>query len=212
MQIKKRYSRRPDVITDVSIGMSDGLVIPFILVSGLTAIITDIHIIIAIAVIITISGAVAMAMGGYFAGKAEADNDHADKDKMQELFTKIGLSAETQQVILQEMEKDSKEWEAFVAKYHLMDRLNPILIKKTAFNIGISYFIGGIIPIAPYFFIADPFEALKLSSVITILCMFIFGYLKGKFTGQNPWVAAMRITVLGVLAAVMAYYIACIFT
>lgn len=212
MQTRKRYSRRPDVITDISIGMSDGLVIPFILVAGLTAIVTDIHIIIAIAVIITIAGAVAMAMGGYFASKAETEDDHADKDKMQELFTKIGLSEETQKVILQEMEKDSKEWEVFAAKYHLKDRLDPVLIKKTAFNIGISYFIGGIIPIAPYFFNTDAFEALKVSAVITVICMFLFGYLKGKFTGQNPWIAALRITILGVLAAVMAYYVARIFT
>src|SRR5690606_20105201 len=99
MQDKKQYSRRSDVMSDLSIGMSDGLVIPFILVAGLTAIVADIHIIIIIAIIVTLAGAIAMAMGGYFAGKADSDNDHHNPDKMQELFNHIGLSEETQQII-----------------------------------------------------------------------------------------------------------------
>ena len=66
-------------------------------------------------------------------------------------------------------------------------------------------------PLAPYFFTASPIDGLKLSAVVTVACLFIFGFFKAKVTGQNPWAGAVRVMLIGSLAAAAAFSIARLF-
>jgi VIT1/CCC1 family predicted Fe2+/Mn2+ transporter len=50
--------------------------------------------------------------------------------------------------------------------------------------------------------------ALGASVVATLLALFIFGYLKGRFTGTRPLASAVRTAIIGGLAALAAYGIA----
>jgi VIT1/CCC1 family predicted Fe2+/Mn2+ transporter len=51
-------------------------------------------------------------------------------------------------------------------------------------------------------------EALKISALFTLLCLFIFGFFKSKITGLNPWLGALRVTIIGALAAGCAFAVA----
>jgi VIT1/CCC1 family predicted Fe2+/Mn2+ transporter len=53
----------------------------------------------------------------------------------------------------------------------------------SAFNIGLGYLIGGIIPLIPYFFIPTAFTALMYSCVLTGTVLLIFGAIKARVTG-----------------------------
>ncbi len=75
-------------------------------------------------------------------------------------------------------------------------------------NIGISYILGGIIPLSPYFFISDSVEALKISVIATLICLFVFGYFKSRVTGVNPFWGAAKVTLIGALAAAAAFGVA----
>ena len=73
-------------------------------------------------------------------------------------------------------------------KYELgLDKPDPKRAAKSALNIGFSYVAGGLIPLSPYFFTDTPVEALKISAVLTLLCLFVFGFFKSRITGINPW-------------------------
>ena len=78
----------------------------------------------------------------------------------------------------------------------------------SALTIGISYIIGGTIPLLPYFFTSTPLAGLKLSTGITIVCLFVFGYLKSKVTGQPVLQGAIKVTVIGAIAAAAAFFAA----
>jgi VIT1/CCC1 family predicted Fe2+/Mn2+ transporter len=78
-------------------------------------------------------------------------------------------------------------------------------------NIGLSYAVGGMVPLSPYFFVDTPVEGLKISAVFTLLCLFIFGFFKSKITGVNPWLGATRVTLIGALAASAAFGVAKLF-
>jgi VIT1/CCC1 family predicted Fe2+/Mn2+ transporter len=78
-------------------------------------------------------------------------------------------------------------------------------------NIGLSYIVGGLVPLSPYFFVEEPTTGLKYSAIITLICLFIFGWLKSKFTGVNPWSGAFRVTIIGALAAGAAFFVATLF-
>jgi len=77
-----------------------------------------------------------------------------------------------------------------------------------AFNIGLSYVVGGLVPLSPYFFVTDGLTGLKISAAITLCCLFIFGYFKSKLTGVHPLAGAARVMVIGALAAGCAFAVA----
>jgi VIT1/CCC1 family predicted Fe2+/Mn2+ transporter len=53
----------------------------------------------------------------------------------------------------------------------------------SAFTIGLGYLVGGIIPLLPYFFIQEAFNALIYSCVLTGTVLLIFGMVKARVTG-----------------------------
>ena len=97
-------------------------------------------------------------------------------------------------------------------KYELgLDKPDPKRATKSALNIGLSYAVGGLVPLSPYFFIDIPSEALRISAVITLACLFVFGFFKSRITGVTPWAGALRVTVIGALAAAAAFGVARLF-
>src|SRR5262249_27352991 len=80
--------------------------------------------------------------------------------------------------------------------------------RKSAFNIAVSYIVGGFIPLSAYFFTSYPQDGLIYSSGITLIALLVFGYFKSKATGQNPVTGALRTALIGALAAGAAFYIA----
>ena len=64
---------------------------------------------------------------------------------------------------------------------------------------------------SPYFFISESKEALQYSVVATLICLVIFGFFKSKMTGVNPLWGAVRVTLIGAIAASAAFGIASLF-
>ncbi|WVQ81784.1 hypothetical protein IAT38_003909 [Cryptococcus sp. DSM 104549] len=53
----------------------------------------------------------------------------------------------------------------------------------SALTIGLSYFIGGLIPLIPYMITSDAETGLLISCIVTCVVLFIFGGFKTYFTG-----------------------------
>jgi len=222
----EEHMQGSEILRDIVIGMSDGLTVPFALAAGLSGAVSKDHLnLIWIAGLAEIAaGSIAMGLGGYLAGKTEVDHynselkreyDEVDrvpemeKDEVKEFFSRLGLSEEVQEKAVEEMTKDRDKWVDFMMKYELgLDKPDPQRAKKSAFNIGFSYIVGGLIPLSPYFFVADGIAGLKISAAITLVCLFIFGYFKSKMTGVHPLGGAIRVMVIGALAAGCAFGVA----
>lgn len=218
--------RGSEVLTDIVIGMSDGLTVPFALAAGLSGAVGNEHLsLIWIAGLAEIAaGSIAMGLGGYLAGKTEMDHYNAElrreyeevervpdreRDEVREFFSHLGLSQDVQDKAVEEMTRDKDKWVDFMMKYELgLDKPDPQRARKSAFNIGASYVVGGLIPLSPYFFVSDGLQGLKISALITLCCLFIFGYFKSKLTGVHPLGGALRVMVIGALAAGCAFAVA----
>jgi len=97
-------------------------------------------------------------------------------------------------------------------KYELgLEKPDPKRARKSALNIGVSYIVGGLVPLSPYFFVNSPLKGLELSAGLTLLCLFVFGYFKSKMTGINPWGGALRVMLIGAVAAGAAFGVAKLF-
>jgi VIT1/CCC1 family predicted Fe2+/Mn2+ transporter len=222
----EQHLRSSEILTDIVIGMSDGLTVPFALAAGLSGAVGDQHLnLIWIAGLAEIAaGSIAMGLGGYLAGKTEMDHYNAElrreyeeverlpdreREEVREFFSNLGLSHEVQEQAVEEMTKDKDKWVDFMMKYELgLDKPDPQRARKSAFNIGLSYIVGGLIPLSPYFFVTTGLMGLKISALITLCCLFIFGYFKSRMTGVNPIGGAIRVMVTGALAAGCAFGVA----
>jgi len=113
----------------------------------------------------------------------------------------------TQNIIADEMAKDKDKWVDFMMKYELgLEKPNVNRARNSAATIGISYIIGGLIPLTGYFFTPTPFQGLLVSSVLTVICLFLFGYFKSKVTGQPLLRGAIKVTLIGITAAAAAFW------
>src|SRR6201994_3896350 len=222
----EQHMRSSEILTDIVIGMSDGLTVPFALAAGLSAAVGNNHLnLIWIAGLAEIAaGSIAMGLGGYLAGKTEIDHYNAElkreydevervpereRDEVKEFFSNLGLSQDVQDQAVEEMTKDKDKWVDFMMKYELgLDKPDPQRARKSAFNIGLSYAVGGLIPLSPYFFVSNGLAGLKISAVITLCCLFFFGYFKSKMTGVAPIAGALRVMIIGALAAGCAFAVA----
>jgi VIT1/CCC1 family predicted Fe2+/Mn2+ transporter len=222
----EEHMQGSEVLRDIVIGMSDGLTVPFALAAGLSGAVGPDHLnLIWIAGLAEIAaGSIAMGLGGYLAGKTEVDHYQAElkreydevekvpereKDEVREFFAKLGLSQEVQEKAVDEMTQDKDTWVDFMMKYELgLDKPDPKRARNSAFNIGLSYVVGGLIPLSPYFFVTDGLTGLKISAIITLICLFIFGYYKSKMTGVHPLSGALRVMIIGALAAGCAFAVA----
>jgi VIT1/CCC1 family predicted Fe2+/Mn2+ transporter len=223
-QHEEKHFKSSDLITDIVIGMSDGLTVPFALAAGLSGAVASTGIVITAGIAEIAAGSIAMGLGGYLAGKTEQDHYNSElkreqeevevvpereKQEVRDVFAEMGLSKETQNIIADEMAKDKEKWIDFMMKYELgLDKPDPKRARNSALNIGISYIVGGLVPLSPYFFAEQPIDGLKWSAVITVICLFIFGYFKAKFTGQKPLGGAIRVMLIGSTAAAAAFFIA----
>ena len=198
----EEHLQSSDMLTDVVIGMSDGLTVPFALAAGLSGAVQGNVNLIWIAGIAEIAaGSIAMGLGGFLAGKTEQDhyaselkNEYweienkreVEIEEVRKVFLDWGLSPSTAQEATQEIIKDDKKWVDFMMKHELgLEAPDPKRARKSAFNIGFSYIVGGLIPLTPYFFVNTAIEGLKISAIITLACLYIFGFFSSGLMDQT---------------------------
>ena len=224
---REEHLQSSDMLRDVVIGMSDGLTVPFALAAGLSGAVDSTSIIVIAGIAEIAAGSIAMGLGGYLAGKTEQDHYNTEMkreyyevenlrnrelDETREFFAGIGLSEDLQVKATNEISQDKKQWVDFMMKYELgLEKPDPKRATKSALNIGVSYIVGGLVPLSPYFFMNSPAEGLKISVIVTLICLFVFGYFKSRITGINALMGALRVMMIGALAAGAAFGVAKLF-
>ncbi|RYY66469.1 MAG: iron transporter [Chitinophagaceae bacterium] len=220
----EEHMESSDVIKDIVIGMSDGLTVPFALAAGLSGAVHDARIVVIAGIAEIAAGSIAMGLGGYLAGRTEADHyenerrreyyevehlRHREVQETKDFFAGIGLSEDLQARATAEIASDTDRWVDFMMRFELgLERPDPKRARRSAFNIGLSYIVGGLVPLSPYFFVQEPVDGLKISVCLTLICLFAFGWVKSKLTGVPPFGGALRVLLIGALAAGAAFGIA----
>jgi VIT1/CCC1 family predicted Fe2+/Mn2+ transporter len=217
-----------EVVRDIVIGMADGLTVPFALAAGLSGAVSSSGLVVTAGIAEIVAGSIAMGLGGYLAGRTEVDHYQSElrreygevervpeqeKMEVKQVFAEFGLSPSLQNQIADELAKDKKKWVDFMMRYELgLEEPNANRATKSALTIGLSYIVGGIIPLSPYIIIDNAQVALYYSCFVTLICLFVFGYFKSKLTGQPAVTGALKVVVIGALAAGAAFAIAKLIT
>jgi VIT1/CCC1 family predicted Fe2+/Mn2+ transporter len=211
-------------VRDIVIGMSDGLTVPFALAAGLSGAIDSTRVVITAGLAEIAAGSIAMGLGGYLAARTDAEHYVAERAREKretieipdeeirevvELLEKYGLSSDAAQSAAQSLSKDRKRWVDFMMKFELgLEEPDPSRARTSAITIAASYVAGGLVPLSPYFFVHSNSAALVVSAGLTLVALFLFGLVKGRFTVKRPMRSAWQTLVVGGLAAGAAFAIA----
>jgi len=213
-----------EFVRDVVIGMADGLTVPFALAAGLSGAVAATRIIVVAGLAEIAAGSIAMGLGGYLAAKSDADHyaseyrreereveeiPHEEAREVLEVFQQYGLTKEEATPIVESLMKRPKEWIDFMMRFELgLEEPDPGRALRSALTISGAYIAGGMIPLAPYMLVPNSHTALLASVGFTIVALFLFGFVKGRYTGMPALASAVRTAVIGGLAAAAAFGIA----
>ncbi|MGE0590838.1 MAG: VIT1/CCC1 transporter family protein [Cyclobacteriaceae bacterium] len=224
MNPEEKHFQSSEIVRDFVIGMSDGLTVPFALAAGLSGAVDSTAIVITAGLAEIAAGSIAMGLGGYLAGQTEIEHYETEEKReydeiknlheveikeTKEIFAEYGLDEETQEKIAREMAKHPKKWVDFMMRFELgLEKPDKNRAHQSALVIGLSYVVGGLIPLSAYFFASSSLQGLIWSSIITVISLVMFGLVKSKFTGQPLFKGALRVTIVGIAAAGAAFGIA----
>ncbi len=220
----EKHFTASETVRDVVIGMADGLTVPFALAAGLSGVIAASSLVVTAGLAEIAAGSIAMGLGGYLAARSEVEHyvserkreereiiekTDVEKQEVAEVLEAYGLTPEQSQPIVESLSKNPKAWVDFMMRFELgLEEPDPKRALTSALTIAGAYVAGGFIPLSSYILIPTAATALIVSIVVTLIALFIFGYVKGKFTGAPPLRSAIQTVVIGGLAAAAAFAIA----
>lgn len=223
-QHAESHFQASDVIRDVVIGMADGLTVPFALAAGLSGSVPTTTLVVTAGIAEVAAGSIAMGLGGYLAARTErehylselnrehreiVDLPHREREEVADVFREWGMNGESLEHAVAAVSNDRERWVKFMMRYELgLEEPDPKRARNSSLTIGVSYIIGGIIPLFPYMVVSQQSTALLISIVVTLIALFLFGYVKGRFTGDKPFKSAFQTALVGGVAAGVAFIVA----
>ncbi len=221
--IEKHFTAT-ETVRDVVIGMADGLTVPFALAAGLAAAVSSTKVIVTAGLAEIVAGAIAMGLGGYLAARTDAEHYGSERvrenweidnlrdkeiQEVTEIFGGYGLKGNELATVVSAVTSDRQRWLDFMMRFELgLEEPDPKRAPISAATIASSYFIGGLIPLAPYILMSRISEAFAYSVGFTGVALIVFGGIKGHFTGINKAKSAGQTLLVGGLAAAAAYGLA----
>jgi VIT1/CCC1 family predicted Fe2+/Mn2+ transporter len=215
-------------VRDIVIGMSDGLTVPFALAAGLTSAAAALSkgngIIVTAGFAEIAAGSIAMGLGGYLAARTDVEHYASELEReyretvelpeieieeVAKVFRDYGLTELQMEPIVTAITSDQKKWVDFMMRFELgLEPPDPARASRSAATIAASYIVGGLIPLAPYILMRGILPALCVSISVTLLALFVFGAIKGHYTGVRPSRGGLQTVLVGGLAAAAAFFIA----
>ncbi|KAJ5683360.1 Vacuolar iron transporter cccA [Penicillium macrosclerotiorum] len=205
----KKTSRWIDgrTVSDAIIGLSDGMTVPFALTAGLSAL-GDTKVVVFGGMAELIAGAISMGLGGYLGAKSEEESYKATLKETQnqtmtdpasvsttisDIFEPYELPADLVAQLTNHLSVSPNLPSFLMNFHHTLPEPSESRAVICALTIAFGYFIGGFVPLLPYFFVGphEAFIALRWSIATMVIALFIFGY--GKTCFVTGWAGRRNI-------------------
>ncbi|KAL8392477.1 hypothetical protein RB595_002603 [Gaeumannomyces hyphopodioides] len=215
-------------ISDATIGLSDGLTVPFALTAGLSAL-SDTRIVIYGGMAELIAGAISMGLGGYLGAKSEAasydetlaqtnalieTDPQGTVDAVRSVFEPYDLPKATLDGLTDHITA-SPDLAGFLMKFqHCEAEHSPSRAFLSGLTIAMGYFLGGLLPLLPYLCVPrdDLATGFAVSVAVMAVALFSFGYAKtcmvcgwrGPRSVRQGLLGGLQMVVVGGAAAASA--------
>lgn len=221
---EERHFTQNATVRDLVIGTADGLTVPFALAAALSGAIAANPLIVTVGLAEIAAGCVAMGLGGYLAARTDAEHYASERRREEEethtypdrerwevaaILHRYGVRGEVLRQAVEAIASDRRKWVDFMMRFELdLSEPDPNRAARSAATIGGAYVVGGLIPLAPYMIFATTAPALLVSSGLTAMALFGFGWLKARATGLPPLRVATQTLAIGGVAAIVAFAVA----
>ncbi|HEY6537177.1 MAG TPA: VIT1/CCC1 transporter family protein [Candidatus Nitrosocosmicus sp.] len=230
MKAQSNYHIEPHIkesnyIRDIVFGFGDGVNTSLGIVAGIGGASIGVDIVILAALIGMFTGAKAMAVQNYLAVKSqreileseikreEYEIEHypeREKEEIIEIYKSKGFSGAELDMVVNKIISNKEVWLKTMLSEELGLNLeiigSPI---KGAIVMFISFLIGGILPIIPYFIVKiglfSNFIALMIAISISLLFSFLIGAVKGKLARKSWIKGGLEMSLLGTGIALVGY-------
>ncbi|KAE8352878.1 VIT family-domain-containing protein [Aspergillus coremiiformis] len=189
------------LVSDAIIGLSDGMTVPFALTAGLSAL-GDTRVVVFGGLAELIAGAISMGLGGYLGAKSEEESYRATfketesqtmtdpagvTDTISDIFAPYDLPPQLVSELTRHLSTSPMLPSFLMNFHHTLQEPSGSRALICALTIALGYFIGGFVPLLPYFFVGpnDAFIALRWSIATMVVALFLFGY--GKTCFVSGW-------------------------
>jgi predicted membrane protein (TIGR00267 family) len=209
-------------LRDAVFGMQDGLISTLGALTGIAVGVQSGKVVVISGLVIVVVESLSMAAGSYLSAKSQ--RQYLER-----------LLREEEQAILKDAEGERRElWAMYRARGYtdqeitiMVNRLmndKKLLLEDMAHKelgicpaaleepignalvMGVSYIVGGLVPLIPYFGLSVP-TAVPVSIASTLIALFGFGGLKGRLVGQTGWRSGLEMLGIAGLAAFAGFMI-----
>lgn len=213
-------------LSDVILGGQDGLVNVLGVILGVAAASGDSRIVIAAGLAATFAESISMAAVAYTSTISDADYykselerekwelEHMpekEEEEVRQIYRKRGFSGQLLEDVVKTITKDKKVWLDVMMGEEL--KIEPIDRKKavkSAVIVGFSAIVGSIIPLAPFLFLGIS-TSIIISIITAAVVLFFVGFYKAKITVGSPGKSGIEIAIIGVLSALVGYFVGLLF-
>jgi VIT1/CCC1 family predicted Fe2+/Mn2+ transporter len=213
-----------DIVHDIIIGMSDGLTVPFAIAAGMSGASVSATVVVIAGLAEIAAGSISMGLGGYLSSRTDLEHyqierkrevkethevPHLEEQEVAESLRNIGLEEDQIPAVVESISSDREKWVDFMMRFELgLEKPDPGGGLRSALTIGLSYAVSGFIPLTPYIVMNTVKGALYVSAAVTLIALFVFGYIKGRLIGIKARRSGLQTIIIGGLAAGAAFIIA----
>lgn len=163
------------LLSNFTLGFADGLTVPFALTAGLSSLGQTKTVIYAGMAEVT-AGSISMGIGGYLAARstAQAAVECPDEDEDEQGNHDADVERKDSEGLLSDLaEKNTGSDSGLGSDQGESESVTPV-VEGLAVSFG--YLVGGVLPLFPYFFVADVNTGLLWSFVVCVVALFGFGF------------------------------------
>jgi VIT1/CCC1 family predicted Fe2+/Mn2+ transporter len=220
----EHHFQSSQAVRDTVIGLSDGLTVPFALAAGLSGATSSTHLVVLAGLAEIAAGSIAMGLGGYLAARGDAEHFRSERlreereiiertrdeeEEIYEIFEQYAVSRASAEPVLLALKQNPAAWVDFMMRFELgLEEPAANQAHRSALTIACSYIAGGFLPLIPYMLLNDNAAALRVSIVLTLVALALFGALKGRLVGSGTLRSALQTVTIGGAAAAVAYGLA----
>jgi predicted membrane protein (TIGR00267 family) len=192
-------------------------------VTGIAAASQDHFVVVLSGVVIIAVESISMAVGSYLSTKSEKEIDerklHEElielrqfpKEEEQELFGMYSAEGWPKELAIAMAAAAAKDEKIFLQEMAFRElKIIPESMEhpiKNGIAMGISYIIGGIIPLTPYIVITNLNGAIPVSVGITLCALFALGAYTTKFSKRTWWKSGLEMLTLASASGLVGFLV-----
>lgn len=212
---------------DIILGVNDGLVSTFLLVSGVVGGQLSATDVLLTGIAGAVAGAISMSIGEYIATKSQEEvfdaeleleryhlihhRDH-EREQLRDMLAERGLSGDDLDTVVEIIDSDDNAMLNMQAalEFGIVDeeRRNPFAAAVTS---GLLFFLGALPSVIPFVFVDDPGTGLLVAAILSGIGLFAVGAAKTIQTRKNPYLSGVENLALGLIGGALAYGVGVMF-